>query len=264
MLAILVVACVGEAILPGSVSIEHNADWEPVIQEFDGVEMALVPAGCFMMGSSEEEIDGAMALVEAEYLPISREWFDVELPQHEVCFEESFWIDVYEVTNEQYGSPGGWSGDDLPREAVTWFQAVEHCESRGARLPTEAEWEYAARGPDGLIYPWGNEFIPDNVVYGGNSGDQTAPVGSRPGGVSWVGAYDMSGNVWEWTGDWYDPGYYASSPALNPQGAAAGSARVVRGGSWIDSSVLLRGTNRDWFGPDFFLVSDGFRCARSD
>jgi formylglycine-generating enzyme required for sulfatase activity len=216
-----------------------NAEWAPVAQDFDGVPMALVPAGCFMMGSNE---------------------YSNEQPIHEVCFEEPFWIDVYEVTNGQYGSPGQWSGDNLPREAVDWFDAVAHCESRGARLPTEAEWEYAARGPDGLVYPWGNEFVSDYAVW---NTSHTANVGSRPGGVSWVGAYDLSGNVWEWVADWY--GTYSSEAQVNPTGPGSGDYRLLRGGSWdsIGYPYVLRGAIRDFFDPDITYNTYGFRCALS-
>ncbi len=224
--------------------VTRNADWTPVIEEFDGVEMALVPAGCFMMGSE----DGG----------------DDEKPVHEVCFEEPFWIDVYEVTNKQYGSEGYYSGSTRPRESVTWTEAVAHCESRSARLPTEAEWEYAARGPDGLAYPWGNEFVPDNVVYYGNSDVHTWWVGSKPGGISWVGAFDMSGNVEEWVSTWYAP--YPYNPAdgreerSNPGGY---DGRVLRGGSWYSNSSDLHIANRSRYYPVNTWTFSGFRCARS-
>lgn len=158
--------------------VTRNSDWRPYLEEFSDVSMALVPAGCFQMGSTDGDSD--------------------ERPVHEVCFEEPFWIDVYEVTNEQFGSTGCGetsSAPDQPRNCVNWFDATAHCESRGARLPTEAEWEYAARGPDGLVYPWGNEFVADFVVYKDNSGGRTWQVGSKPAGKSWAGVYDLSGNV---------------------------------------------------------------------
>jgi hypothetical protein len=156
--------------------VTTNDEWTPVIETFGGVDMALVPTGCFMMGSSEEEIDVACEL-RGDGLSgtgCDRDDFEDEKPQHEQCFDEPFWIDVTEVTNGQYGSEGGFSGDNRPRESVEWAEAEAHCQSRGARLPTEAEWEYAARGPDGLIFAWGDEFVPDNVVYGENSGGQTS------------------------------------------------------------------------------------------
>jgi sulfatase modifying factor 1 len=252
--------------------VNSNADWKPYIQDFDGVQMALVPVGCFQIGSTDRQVDYAMVLYG---LGADRSWFDDEQPEHEVCFEELFWIDVYEVTNQQYGSSGEWSGDDLPREEVNWSDALAHCESRGARLPTEAEWEYAARGPDGLIFPWGNDFngslgnfCDENCTIDWADEDvddgyqNTAPVGSYPGGVSWVGAYDLSGNVWEWVNDWYDSDYYASLPASNPQGPESGEYRVLRGGSWGFSATNVRAADRKWNSPDSAGLYLGFRCAR--
>jgi formylglycine-generating enzyme required for sulfatase activity len=243
--------------------VTRNDDWEPIVQNINGGQMALVPAGCFMMGSEDGNDD--------------------EQPIHEVCFEEPFWIDVYEVSNARFGSVGceeQSSEDEQPRNCVSWYEAADHCEARGARLPTEAEWEYAARGPDALIYPWGNEFdcslgnFDDEtqrnsyVVEGGEGCDGfvvTAPVGSFPGGASWVGAYDMSGNAWEWVSDWYDPGYYANSPTLNPQGPDTGEHRVQRGGSWDDHGTnSLRAANRQWNRPVSAYPYHGFRCVLSE
>lgn len=229
--------------------VTRNADWEWVIQEFDGIPMALVPAGCFMIGSSQN--------------------YPGEIPIHEVCFEEPFWIDVYEVTNAQYGSEGQFPGDNHPRESVSWFDSLDHCESRGARLPTEAEWEYAERGPDSLLYPWGDEFISENLVFADNSGGFSFSVGSRIGGVSWAGAYDMRGNVAEWVADWYDEDYYESLPesAINPQGPDSGDFRLARGGSWDNNYAAPLGDaafgNRSWSPPDTETFLYGFRCACS-
>jgi len=224
-----------------------NAAWEPYITErdFDGVTMVLVPAGCFMMGSDDGDSD--------------------EQPIHEQCFDEPFWIDKYEVTNADYGSTGceTWSSDpDQPRNCLDWFEASDFCEAREARLPTEAEWEYAARGPDSLVYPWGNEYDAalvigeDDPTYGDT---RTAPVGSRPGGTSWVGALDMSGNVWEWTSSLYEDYPYSDDHEnINDDT----NRRVIRGGAFDSTADNLRAAYRSRLHPsnDFNLV--GFRCVR--
>jgi serine/threonine-protein kinase len=222
--------------------VTANADWTPYTEEkSNGVTMALVPAGCFLMGSEDGDDD--------------------EQPIRKVCFDTPFWMDATEVTNQQYGSSGSWSGDYLPRENVSWTDAQAHCEKRGARLPTEAEWEYAARGPDGLVYPWGNTFVTDNVVYFNNSDAQTASVGSRPVGASWVGALDLSGNVWEWVNDWY--GAYPSDQQVNPTGPESGDYRVLRGGSWKYAEFYSRTTERNRYLPNRGFGDFGFRCALS-
>ena len=266
---------------PGELST--NAEWTPVMQKFDGVEMVLVPAGCFMMGSTEEEIDSAFeicksasAVCEYEY---GRDWFESESPRHEICFDEPFWIDLYEVTNAQFRAFGGqaeeeshWTDDNRPREEITWFEAVAFCELRGARLPTEAEWEYAARGPDGLVYPWGNDFVADNVVYEDNAFGQTAEVGSRPGGASWVGALDMSGNVQEWVSSLYQdhPYPYDAADGREASGDIDGSrSRAKRNGSWChwdtgsENTSFLRAAYRSGQDPPYGNYSLGFRCARA-
>jgi serine/threonine protein kinase len=225
--------------------VTSNNQWTPVTQTFDGVEMVLVPAGCFMMGSTDEQIDYAMTL----YENAERSWYENEQPVNEICFDEPFWIDRYEVTNEQHGSTGCTNSSlhaNQPRNCISWFDARDYCEGMGGRLPTEAEWEYAARGPDNLIYPWGNDFVADNVVYEGKSRGKTAAVGSKPGGISWVGAYDLSGNLWEWT----STSHYEHS-------------RVLRGGSFYDTEHVLRSASRDFAYPDLGLYGYGFRCARS-
>ncbi|MEM6283770.1 MAG: SUMF1/EgtB/PvdO family nonheme iron enzyme, partial [Chloroflexota bacterium] len=210
--------------------VTRNADWTPIERDFDGVTMVLVPAGCFMMGSNEQ---------------------GDEQPVHEQCFDEPFWIDKYEVTNAQIGSTGcsDWSSEpDQPRNCIDWFGAQAHCESWGAHLPTEREWEYAARGPDSWVYPWGNAFVADNAVYSSNSGGRTAPVGSRPGGVSWVGAYDMSGNVWEWVSSLYRDYEYDASDGREDMTNRT-DRRVLRGGSWSSEHGSLRSALRLWINP---------------
>ncbi|MBN1122425.1 MAG: SUMF1/EgtB/PvdO family nonheme iron enzyme [Anaerolineae bacterium] len=231
--------------------VVHNDDWEPYRKTINGTEMALVPKGCFRMGSDYGHND--------------------EAPAHTVCFDAPFWIDVYEVTNARYGERASGTDsagnicvsladdDEQPRICVNWSDARDYCESRGARLPTEAEWEYAARGPDNLIYPWGNDFLADNVVYG------VSAVGSNQGGVSWVGAFDLSGNVWEWVNDWYGSLYYRTldKSVDDPQGPDEGQSRVVRGGAWYNEADYVRATNRDSSDPDITNYGYGFRCAAS-
>jgi len=217
-------------------------------QYSDTFTMVLVPAGCFMMGSDDGDED--------------------EQPVHEICFDEPFWIDKYEVTNAQFGSVGCESRSsqpDQPRNCVTWFEAHDYCEARGGRLPTEAEWEYAARGPDSLTYPWGDDYIAANVIgrddptYGG---EETAPVGSRPAGASWVGALDMSGNLWEWTGSIY-AGYPYDAGDGRENMSSDSPHRVLRGGSFLSTSNDLRSANRNRGDPVGVSFIFGFRCARS-
>jgi hypothetical protein len=229
---------------PGSGSPTPISPWTPVVEEFDGVKMVQVPAGCFTMGSQDGAPD--------------------EQPAHEVCFDAPFWIDVSEVTNAQFGSAActeASSEGQQPRVCVTWEEAAAHCARRGARLPTEAEWEYAARGRSSFTYPWGMRFAALNAVFSENSGGMTAIVKSRPGGFSWVGTLDMSGNVWEWVADWY--GVYSSEPQIDPVGPASGDYRVARGGSWQDSPDLLRAAVRLRLPPAARDPNVGFRCARA-
>mgnify|MGYP001331296317 CR=1 FL=1 len=256
---------------PTAVSkVRTNQEWSPVEQDFDGVTMVVVPAGCFRMGSTESQIDHAIELANRVYPSgAQRKWFADEKPVHEICFDQPFWIDRTEVTQAQFRQFGGktsffayFTGDSLPRECITWFEARDFCALRGARLPTEAEWEYAARGPDSLIYPWGNKFMADNVVYGGKSTKQTAPVGSRPDGISWVGALDMSGNVREWTTTIYQPYPYKADDGREST-ADMNSSRVERGGSWLDAEYNVRATDRFKEPPDYRNGDLGFRCARS-
>lgn len=246
--------------------------WAPIIMAFQGVELVQVPAGCFFMGRAS---------------------FPDEQLVHEVCFDKPFWIDRYEVSNEQFNRFSGEANAESffcdpdedgtitseeraacaqrPRETVTWYEARDFCELRGARLPTEAEWEYAARGTNSLVYPWGNEFVADNVVYQRNSDNETAEVGSRPGGVSWVGAMDMSGNVSEWVSTAYDtfPMTDAFPYPYDPSDGRENLERtdvlhVLRGGSIHEHEGGLRANVRSTLSPDLVFLGIGFRCAISE
>jgi len=218
--------------------VSSNDEWTPVIRGFDGVPMALVPAGCFTMGSTDEQINYAL-----DVFLDRRSYYEDEQPAHQQCFAEPFWIDVYEVTNEQYGSYDVRPGDDLPRDYISWFDSAAHCESRGMGLPSEVEWEYAARGPDSLIFPWGNEFDNTQLNYcdiscsspgadtgAGDGYSVTGPVGSFPGGASWVGALDMSGNVWEWVSSMMHEYPYRQDDGREVDGKSdSSSLRALRG-----------------------------------
>jgi formylglycine-generating enzyme required for sulfatase activity len=273
----------------------------------DGAEMVLVPAGEFSMGSDADEIDR---------LPnAKREDFEDEIPRHRV-YLEAFYIDRYEVTNAHFqqfvqatghrtqAEREGWGYADTgekwekakganwraphgpgsnitgleqhPVVQVSHEDAKAYCAWAGKRLPTEAEWEKAARGTDGRVYPWGNQsdwtrlnFCDYNCKR--NWKDQaindgyrhTAPVGRYEGGKSPYGAYDMAGNVWEWVTDWYAKDYYKNSPTRNPQGPASGEQAVLRGGGWNGRALGVRVPHRRGDAPAGRNDLIGFRCAKA-
>ncbi len=224
-------------------SVSRNADWTPVIQTINGVEMALVPPGCWSMGSEDGRRD--------------------EKPVSEICFDQPYWIDRTEVSNQQYGEVGVFLRPEQPRTNLLWAEARDFCARQGKRLPTEAEWEYAARGPDGLLYPWGNDLVGDYLVFDQNwVNNEPADVGSKPEGASWVGALDMAGNVWEWTSSLYERYPFDDSDGREDP-TNTSDQRAYRGGihNYIDfgagMTTRFRATpdTRDWF--------IGFRCALS-
>jgi formylglycine-generating enzyme required for sulfatase activity len=233
----------------------------------DGAPMALIPASEFQMGS----LDGK----------------DAEKPVHTV-YVDAFYIDVYEVTSAQYKkfmgatkhpAPDDWkdpnfNSPDQPVVGTTWFDATAYAQWAGKRLPTEAEWEKAARG--GLVgkrFPWGDEapdgtqcnFADKNTDYGWSNKNvnddyqSTAPVGSFP--PNGYNLYGMAGNVWEWCADWWGLSYYAISPEKNPKGPDSGVARVMRGGSWVSNADSVRAAFRNYLSPALTGSLVGFRCA---
>ncbi|RME43920.1 MAG: hypothetical protein D6795_18690 [Deltaproteobacteria bacterium] len=241
----------------------------------DTFDMVSVPAGPFWRGSCNESSTPSCGPGEEGYTkPIDLD----ETPLREITLD-AFWIDRTEVTvgayracvnagvcaepaHGQYCNWGVPGREDHPINCVSWKDAVDFCAWEGKELPTEAEWEKAARGTDGRKYPWGNE---EPHCDRGNFDDcvgSTTAVGSYPAGASPYGALDMAGNVEEWVADWYSSSYYASSPAENPEGPDTGTGRVSRGGAWSYASAL-RAADRDVFSPSTRPYFLGFRCRRS-
>jgi serine/threonine-protein kinase len=241
----------------------------------DGMHLVYVPAGEFIMGSDTGDRD--------------------EQPAHKV-FLDAYWIDQTPVTNAMFTRflnamqetdqidpvwmdprsssfllakhRGVWQTcqgyEHHPVVCISWFGARAYSQWIGRRLPTEAEWEKAARGTDGRMYPWGNQAPnPELLNYDGNMGG-TTPVGSYPQGASPYGALDMAGNVWEWMADWYDADYYRATSKRNPRGPSSGAGRVQRGGAWDDGEWSARVIFRDWDNLDYRDYDSGFRCAMNE
>jgi formylglycine-generating enzyme required for sulfatase activity len=258
-----------------------------IISDKDGMTLVYVPAGEFTMGSDDVPSSDDQ----------SPSYYD-NRPQHPVVLD-AYWIDQTEVTNRQYAlcvtegacsrpanlnSPmrssyyGDPQFDNYPVIHMEWGMAKAYCEWAGRRLPTEAEWEKAARGTDMRIYPWGNTPPKDSLLNYNSTNHDTTEVGKYPEGQSPYGAYDMAGNVWEWVHDWHDPAYYLGSPLSNPMGPDSGNppneTRVLRGGSWyyldgslrsdVRSFALEKYENTSIYGrTPYGLGTVGFRCAVS-
>lgn len=256
-------------------------------RDCDQQNWVTIPAGKFWMGAQRRRKNGRNYDPEA-YV---KDGHCDEEPVHEVALR-AFRIRRYPVTVQefarfladggyqrttfwraggfgQFQKPEGWDRQEetpsSPVVGVSWFEAAAYCEWAGARLPTEAEWERTARGPDSFRFPWGNE--PDlnptraNYIHGGRTPIRSTPVGLYPLGTSEEGVCDLLGNVWEWTWDWYDERYYERSPGNDPAGPESGSTKVLRGGSWIDLPEYVRVSNRLWYEPAYRYDVIGFRCA---
>ncbi len=243
--------------------------------------MMKIPAGTFKMGTI---IDNP------------NEWGDTdEEPIHEV-YLDTFYIDKYEVSagkfsrflndNIHYAQAFIEIGPAVtielkdgvyrPREGleaypanrISWYGADTYCKWKGKRLPTEAEWEKAARNSDERIFPWGNKH-PDNTLatyrrpFAKHGFKAMEPVNSMPEGASPYGVHHMAGNVWEWVSDWYEDIYYEHSPEKNPQGPDTGDHKVMRGGNWYYKAYYMRTTYRFNDPPETFKVWQGVRCAKS-
>lgn len=225
--------------------------------------MVLVPASEFTMGSDKGDDD--------------------EAPVHRV-YVDTFYLDKFEVTNGRFAKfveaiqsepPWGFSDKDTPVTHadrpvrwVSWMDAMGYCLWAGKRLPTEAEWEKAARGTDGRIYPWGNEApTTAHAVFGlkEGGGETVSPIGNRDKGRSAYGAHDLAGNLYEWVMDWYAEDFYTNfskNPAINPRGPSEGTAKVQRGGSYINNPYRLRSSFRTKGDPTEQDPNVGFRCAQ--
>ncbi len=236
-----------------------------IVNEKDGTILALVPAGEFEMGDGK----------------------DSNNPRHAVHLD-AYYIGVYAVTNRQYkkfveetghrspdesdyswGGGPKWKGSGFPAEladhpvvCADWNDARAYCRWAGLELPTEAQWEKAARGPSGHAYPWGDEWDSARCRNSENrGGEETCRVHEYAEGVSGYGAYNMSGNVWEWCLDWHGSDYYQKSPNKNPAGPNSGSIRVIRGGCWYDVSRGCRAAGRYYDDPSRRDDYRGFRAV---
>ena len=246
------------------VEVADNRDfsiYETLVGD-DGREMVLIPEGIFSRGSDSGGYD--------------------EKPAQEI-YLDAFYIDKYEVSVKEYNKyrkltkyvkpsvpffPGDDKVMDVPGHAVvgvSWHDAVNYCTWAGKRLPTEAEWEKAARGTHGLDFPWGNKILPKRANFAGTGDGYSfmGPIGSYPMGRSVYGVYDMAGNVSEWVNDYYDQFYYQKAPIMNPTGPETGKTRVFKGGSWDARSVDIRTSKRFAATPGRKDSIVGFRCGLS-
>lgn len=259
-----------------------------IVREGDDMPMLIVPEGTFIMGASDSNPAVGFDETPEHEVHISTFYmdkFEVTVSQfatflntigtyddacqetdcvwpREIIGYTSYLIEVGEDDERHYEAMAGF--ENYPINHVSWFGADSYCQSVGGRLPTEAEWEFAARGEDGRIYPWGND-PPNNTraVYFSSSFTDLKPVDALPDGASPYGIYGLAGSMWEWVSDWYSPTYYQDSPTDNPQGPEEGEGKVSRGGAWPNNNQAdrIRSTNRNWREAAFFSPDLGFRCA---
>lgn len=216
--------------------------------------MTLIKSGCFLMGTN------------SDYIYEDDDDNYREKPAHKVCLD-SFYLDTYEVTQKKWDAVMDFNRSVFrkPNQPIThidWHEARAYCKKVDKRLPSEAEWEYAARAGSQARFPWGDEVDDDKVWYSGNSPREVPEVGKKLPNA-W-GLYDMMGNVWEWVEDWFSLEYYKNSPVKNPKGPKRQSFRVIRGGSWMIDEKYLRVTSRHRGMSDpteSYWV--GVRCAKS-
>jgi formylglycine-generating enzyme required for sulfatase activity len=230
--------------------VYHSRD--DSVAKVDGAPLVLLPAGVFLLG------DGA------------------ESPRRQVYLDR-FYLDRYEITLARYGKFLQTTGDsiepnlekfvDFPVTAVSWHDADAYCRWAGRRLPTEAEWERAARGGDERPYPWGSTAPTTLHARFGVSSNQPvypdgiAQVGRHPAGSAPLGIQDLAGNAAEWVADWYAESF-PRAPSSNPRGPERGTAKVIRGGGWMDPAQRITTTKRMYLGPEQRMADVGFRCAR--
>ncbi len=255
----LTCAVLAGVVLVVKAQVENNSVYTEPLYENEA-PMVYVPSGEFIMGSDSGSPN--------------------ERPVHTV-YLDAYWIDKTEVTNAQFkkcvvagackepvntSHYAGFVFENHPVVYVDWQAAKDYCLWIGRRLPSEAEWEKAARGTDARIYPWGNN-APDSTLINLNTDlDETRTVGEFPLGASPYGALDMAGNVWEWVDDWYGDMYYQDSPMNNPLGPLSGDYRIIRSGlivdSWGGGNYDVRTTLRMRYSPVYTNYRVGFRCAR--
>jgi len=244
--------------------------------------LVCVPAGEFLMGATDRNSDEkpphkvTLNAYWIDQTEVSNRQFqqfvqsagyqtDAEKKGSSVLYNGSSWEDTPGVNWKQPTGPGSSLSGRLehPVIHVSWNDAKAYCAWAGRSLPSEAQWEKAARGTDGRTYPWGEQEPNANLANFAMNIKDTTAVGQYPKGASPYGALDMAGNVWEWGADWYGETYYVSSPASNPPGPTSGTDKVLRGGSWVINAYYLRVAYRYNIDPTYRYDSVGFRCAAS-